>query len=175
MKRIVLFAVAAGLAVWTIGCSQLTPGAANNAAADREADERAIRNLDADWSKAAAAKDADKVMFFYADDATIFVPNEPMATGKPSIRVEWTKLFASPSFALSFAPSRVDVSKSGDMAYEYGTYSMTLNDPQGKPLNDRGKYVVVWKKQSDSNWKAVADIINSDLPLASPAAPPSAQ
>jgi len=173
MKRIILFVAAAGLGVWITGCSQLNPGAGANSAADREADERAIRNLDADWSKAATAKDIDKVMFYYADDATIFVPNEPMATGKPSIRVEWTKLFASPAFALSFAPSRVNISKSGDLAYEYGTYSMTVNDPQGKPVNDRGKYVVVWKKQSDGNWKAVADIINSDLPLSAGAQPSS--
>ena len=173
MKRIMLFVAVAGLAVWITGCSQLNPGAGANSTADREADERTIRNLDADWSKAATAKDIDKVMSFYSDDATIFVPNEPMATGKPSIRVEWTKLFSSPAFALSFAPSRVDISKSGDMAYEYGTYSMTVNDPQGKPVNDRGKYVVVWKKQSDGNWKAVADIINSDLPLTTSAQPPS--
>jgi len=174
MKRIILFAaIIAGLAVWLSGCSQLNPGAGNNSAADREADERTIRNLDADWSKAATAKDIDKVMFYYTDDATIFVPNEPMATGKPSIRVEWTKLVSSAAFALSFAPSRVDVSKSGDMAYEYGTYSMTVNDPEGKPVNDRGKYVVVWKKQSDGNWKAVADIMNSDLPLTASAQPSS--
>ena len=53
MKRIMLFVAVAGLAVWITGCSQLNPGAGANSTADREADERTIRNLDADWSKAA--------------------------------------------------------------------------------------------------------------------------
>ena len=34
---------------------------------------------------------------------------------------------------------------------------------------DRGKYLEVWKKQADGKWKVVADMFNSDLPLAPPA------
>lgn len=101
----------------------------------------------------------------------MFVPNEPIAMGKPAIRVEWTKLTTNPGYALTFSPSRVDVAKAGDMAYEFGVYSLMLNGPDGKPMNDRGKYVVVWKKQTDGKWKVVADIINTDLPMTSPAAP----
>ena len=36
---------------------------------------------------------------------------------------------------------------------------------------DHGKYVEVWNKQADGKWKAVADIFNSDLPVATPPAP----
>jgi hypothetical protein len=36
-------------------------------------------------------------------------------------------------------------------------------------MNDTGKFVEVWKKQSDGKWKCTVDIFNSDLPL--PAAP----
>jgi len=60
MKRIILFVAAAGLGVWITGCSQLNPGAGANSAADREADERAIRNLDADWSKGPPPKTSTK-------------------------------------------------------------------------------------------------------------------
>jgi uncharacterized protein (TIGR02246 family) len=158
------------LSLLLAGCSQLSMPTASN----REAEERAIRDLDAEWAKAAAAKNVDQVVDFYADDASIFLPNEPIGMGKPAIRVEWTKLTTNPGYALSFSPSRVDVAKSGDMAYEFGVYSLMLNGPDGKPMNDRGKYVVVWKKQTDGKWKVVADIINSDLPMTSPAAAPSA-
>jgi ketosteroid isomerase-like protein len=50
-----------------------------------------------------------------------------------------------------------------------GTFELTLHDPTGKPVVDHGKYVTVWKKQS-GGWKAVADIVNSDLPAPAPAA-----
>jgi len=39
---------------------------------------------------------------------------------------------------------------------------MTINDKEGKPVNSKGKYVVVWKKQAGGDWKAVVDIDNSD-------------
>jgi ketosteroid isomerase-like protein len=40
-----------------------------------------------------------------------------------------------------------------------------VNDAQGKPVTDNGKFVEVWKKQSDGKWKCVADTYNSDLPV----------
>ena len=34
--------------------------------------------------------------------------------------------------------------------------------PQGTVNTDVGKYVVVWKKQPDKQWKVIADIFNTD-------------
>ena len=39
------------------------------------------------------------------------------------------------------------------------TYELAVNDPKGNPVKDHGKYIVVWKKQADGSWKAVADIL----------------
>jgi ketosteroid isomerase-like protein len=50
---------------------------------------------------------------------------------------------------------------------------MTVNDASGKPVNDHGKYVVVWEKQRDGNWKCGTDIWNSDLPAPPAAASPA--
>jgi ketosteroid isomerase-like protein len=35
-------------------------------------------------------------------------------------------------------------------------------------VTDHGKYVAVWKKQADGNWKVAVDIWNTDLPLPAP-------
>jgi ketosteroid isomerase-like protein len=43
-----------------------------------------------------------------------------------------------------------------------------MNDPKGKPVNDKGKYVTVYGKQPDGKWKVVVDIFNSDLPAPAP-------
>jgi ketosteroid isomerase-like protein len=37
-------------------------------------DEQVLRDLDAQWAAAAAAKDLDKVVSFYSDDATVLPP-----------------------------------------------------------------------------------------------------
>ena len=52
--------------------------------------------------------------------------------------------------------------RSGDLAYEIGAWDMRLNDKDGKPVNSKGKYVVVWKKQPSGEWKAVVDMENTD-------------
>src|SRR5205823_2133575 len=82
---------------------------------------------------------------------------------KEAIRKLWQDLLASPGFELSWKPTRVEASKSGDMAHVSGTYEFSINDASGKPFNDRGKYLEVWKKQADGNWKCAADMWNSDF------------
>ena len=71
-------------------------------------------------------------------------------------------MLALPGVSLSFVPTSIEVAKSKDMAYDVGTYELKLNDPQGNPTTQIGKYVVVWKKQADKQWKVVADIFNPD-------------
>jgi ketosteroid isomerase-like protein len=132
------------------------------AKAQGNADEQAIRNLDKEWSAAAGSKDAAKTVSFYASDASAFPFNAPIATGKERIEEMWAHLMALPGFALSFAPSKIEVAKGGDLAYDVGTFELKVNDAQGNRAITVGKYVVVWKKQADAHWKVVADIFNTD-------------
>jgi uncharacterized protein (TIGR02246 family) len=132
----------------------------------KSAIEQALRDLDTQWSAAAGAKDVDKTVSFYSDDAIVMPPNASAATTKEAIRKVWQDLLASPGVNMNWKTTKVEVSKSGDMAYASGTYELTMNDPSGKPVTDRGKYLVVWEKQSDGKWKCGADIWNSDLPVA---------
>ncbi|HXO05161.1 MAG TPA: SgcJ/EcaC family oxidoreductase [Candidatus Sulfotelmatobacter sp.] len=126
----------------------------------RAADEAAIRAASTAWSQAAQAKDLDKAVSFYADDAIEFVDKGPLAKGKENIRESWKKLLALPGPGLSFAPTAIAIAKSGDMAYEYGLYDIITTDKNGKTNDEKGKYVTVWKKQADGSWKVAIDIDN---------------
>jgi ketosteroid isomerase-like protein len=55
------------------------------------------------------------------------------------------------------------VSVAGTMAYEVGDYQLTMNDKSGKPQTSKGKYVVIWGKQSDGSWKALVDAPTTTL------------
>src|ERR1044071_6545561 len=131
--------------------------------------DQLLRDLDAKWSKAAAAKDVEQTIAFYSDDAVVFPPNATTAATKETIRNGWKEMFASPGFVISWQPTRVQVGKGGEMAWVSGTYELTMNDASGKPNNDRGKYLEVWEKQTDGNWKCAADMWNSDLAASVPA------
>ena len=128
-------------------------------------DEQTLRDLDAQWSKAAAAKDVDKTVSFYSDDAIVLPPNAPAATTKEAIRNLWKGIFGETS-SMSWTATRVEVAKSGDMAHISGTYQRTIKDASGKTTNDRGKYLVAFEKQADGSWKCAADMFSSDLPAA---------
>jgi ketosteroid isomerase-like protein len=125
--------------------------------------EQLLRNLDAEWAKVAATRDVERTIAYYSDDAIVFPPNATSAATKEAIRNGWKEMFASPGFVISWRPTKVQVGKSGEMAWVSGTYESTMNDASGKPANDRGKYLEVWEKQTDGNWKCAADMWNSDL------------
>jgi ketosteroid isomerase-like protein len=131
--------------------------------------ERILRDLDAQWSKAAAAKDVERTIAYYSDDALVLPPNATSATTKETIRNVWKDMLASPGLVISWKPIRVELGKSGEIAWVSGTYELTMNDASAKPVNDRGKYLEVWEKQTDGNWKCRADMWNSDLPASASA------
>jgi uncharacterized protein (TIGR02246 family) len=144
------------------------PSSAKTNMNTQEADVRSIRELERMAREAAEAKDLDRYVSFYADDAVLFWPGAPMVTGRAAIR-EFMQVFLSmPAFSLSFETAKVEVSRAGDLAYSYGTNKVTLVDPNGKRMKDRGKYLTVYRKQPDGTWKVVVDIGNSDLPAPIP-------
>ena len=138
----------------------------------RAQDERAIREADAATLKAAQAKDVDSAVANYADDASWLPPNAPMANGKADIRAGWLKLIGSPGFNIDWQISKLEIGRAGDLAYTIYSYQLSLEGPNGKPINDHGKDMAVWKKQSDGTWKMVADTFDSDLPAVAPAKNP---
>lgn len=128
----------------------------------RLADEAAIRAASQEWSNAASSRDLEKAVSFYADDATYNPPGAPLAAGKDAIRKVWAGVVAIPGGNLSWVTSKVEVARSGDLAYDTGAYTLTKNNAGGKPVTTKGKYVVVWKKQADGKWKVIQDIDNPD-------------
>jgi len=147
----------------------LVAGSARSMAAETHLKEdKSLRETDAAWSKVAATKDVDRIVSYYAPDASMFPANAPVVKGKEEIKKAWSGLVSAPGFTLSWEPTTALASKSGDMGYTSGTYQMSMTGPDGKQISEKGKYVVVWRKDA-GKWKVIADIFNSDLP---PPAPP---
>lgn len=149
------------LVALTVACSG---GAATETRDTRDADVKAVEDVEAAWSRDMASKDIDKMASYWAEDAAVMMPNEPLLNGREKAKETLKTMVADPNFALSFQPTHAEASKGGDFVYTIGTYSMTVSDKDKKPVTDKGKYLTVYKKQADGSWKAVADMINSDMP-----------
>ena len=128
----------------------------------RSSEELAIRETISAWSQAAAAKDLNKCVSFDTDDSSLLPLNAPIATGKDQIRAFWSQIMSNPHYGFSWRPTKIEVAQSADLAYEMGTFDLTVADQTGKSSASRGKYVIVWKKQATGEWKVAADIFNTD-------------
>ena len=124
------------------------------------ADEEAIQKLDREWSAAAQNKDLEKVVSYYADGAVVLPYKAPKATTKAEIRDSWKGLLEAGS--VKWEPSSVEVAKGKDLGYSMGSYELKMKDAQGNETIEIGKYVEVWKKQPDKQWKVVVDSYNPD-------------
>jgi len=96
----------------------------------------------------------------------VMVANAPVATGAQSVRAAFAPFFALPGFRCDWAPTRVEVARSGELAYSSGAYTNGYSDPQGRAVLDRGSYVTVWRKDAGGQWRVVFDTFASALPAA---------
>ncbi len=123
----------------------------------------AIRRLDAEFMKAANARNAaGLVKAFYAADAVLMPPNHAIVEGHANIQSFLQGLIDSGLTSIKLETTTV--ASAGDLAYGRGHYTLSLTPPGGTPVQDVGKYIVVYRRQSNGAWRAVGDIFNSDAP-----------
>jgi ketosteroid isomerase-like protein len=130
------------------------------ASASPKATAETLKQLEADFMKAAAEKGSAGYMSYYADDA-VEVPNGgPLIPGKENI-AKGMGFLDDKNNSLTWTPVGADISAAGDLGYTYGTFEFRSKDKDGKPLVEHGKYTSIWKKQKDGSWKVVLDMGNA--------------
>ena len=78
-----------------------------------------------------------------------FQIEEPIACGKKAIRENWAHMLGIPGLRLTWQSTKVEVSRSRDLAYVQSNYEATFEGTDGKPAVERLKAVTVWKKLGD--------------------------
>lgn len=117
-----------------------------------------LNKLTEEFAAAFNAKDAQKVASFYADDAVLLSPNEPMITGRDSILTRYKLEFQQGLTNLRLKP--IESALEGTHGFEVGTSSVNLDSPGGM-LSTSGKYAVIYKRVGN-NWRIAYDIYTSD-------------
>ncbi len=127
-----------------------------------DAQAAAIQSLAAEWFRAIAAKDLEKTLSFYAPEAQYLAQGRPAASTPEERRKLWVEDYATPGFSSEEATTKIEVARSGELAYQRGTYLSKVQSAQGTMATTTGKFLVIWKKQASGEWKAIVDIDNSD-------------
>jgi len=113
--------------------------------------------LEADFAKAVAEHGRAAFVTYFAEDGV-----ELEDGGGVTTREEMKKQVAwAEGTSLTWTPVRADMAASGDLGFTYGNYVFKSKNKEGQIVITYGKYVSVWKKQSDGSWKVVVDMGNS--------------
>lgn len=142
------------------------------AAHDPAADAAAIGKVRDSYASAFKAGDAGALAALYTADAQVMNNLQATVTGTQGIEAANKNLADLASRDIVVTPEKTDIS--GDMAYDRGTYKMTLTPKTGAPTVEEGRYLVVLKRQPDGSWKVAENIGNlAAAPVAAPAAAPA--
>ena len=157
-----LFLIPVALMLVLAGCHHEQP-AAPEAPDTRAADETAIRDAEAGMAKAVGALDAAQAVSYYTEDVVGMSPDSPVVEGKENME-KYFETMMKDKPELSWEPVKVEVARSGDLAYSWGKGKMSMKDKKGKVIETGVKYVSVWKKQADGGWKIAVDTMMPDPP-----------
>lgn len=159
MKRIALLAICAVLL-----CSCVAP----------KPDVAQVRKVIEEMTKKSEhdllAGIVDTSLANYSEDAVSLPNNGPMLMGKEAIRSYTRQMLSLGTKFTNVKFVTTDVQTSGDLAYEIGTYAMTMQIPPGGEVAEEGKYLTVYEKAADGTWKIKVETfnINGKPPLPAP-------
>ena len=147
-----------------ITCSSVLLGACVPPSVDVEAEQASLRAAADAYHEAAQTVDIDSLVDLYTNDGIMLPPNAAEEEGIQDVRNFATAFTQTPGFDIRIDDVRVEVAASGDMGYTLANAVVSIDGPDGEPVQDQIRDFHLWKKQ-DGEWKVAIDIWNSELPL----------
>lgn len=133
-------------------------------------DDPAIAKVRSAYQSALGSQDGAALAKLYAADGVEMPPNAPAAKGRAAIEA-FHKAFAQQWMMHGMTITSTEAKVTGDTAYDVGTYKQSLMAQKtGAMVEDKGKYIVLLKKDAGGAWLISHAIYNSDNPP--PAAAP---
>ena len=124
--------------------------------------EQRLREGTKRFSEAYNRGDAAAAADHYTEDAKLLPSNREMVSGKQAIQEFWEMAMAAGVRRVDL--EAVEVGFDGNLGYVRGVSTVTIQPEGGQEMINKGKYLVILKRQADDSWKVAVDIWNSDSP-----------
>jgi len=118
---------------------------------------QAIDKGNAQWIEAWDKADAGLIASLFANDGVLLGRNGKFFKGEEQILGHMKPVLESAGKGVKATVTTVDLWLDNDTAYETGRYSYSYQE-NGKPVKEEGRYVTIWKRQSDGAWKIAMDM-----------------
>jgi len=130
---------------------------------DPEAERLRLLQTDVDFANRSIQEGPARAFWLYlADDAVQLPAGAEPIYGRTSIVAG---MEAWPQTVLVWHPQAAQVAQSGDLGYTWGVFECRKSEPDGGLKISHGKYVNVWRRNPDGQWKVVVDTGNTSPAL----------
>ncbi len=126
--------------------------------------KKEIMKANAGFRELVKKADAAGLADMYTEDGCLLPSNSDFVRGRKAIKEFWGTVIKS-MHVKDVELNTLDVLGTGDIATEMGGYVMKVQPPGSKVVEDKGKYVVLWKK-TPKGWRLQWDVWNTSLPPA---------
>jgi ketosteroid isomerase-like protein len=135
---------------------------AEQASALSDEDVAAIRAQMDGFVEAVLADDWAAAAEIYAEDFVLMIPEAPVMQGRETWR-EWAMSFNATVTDYSIVIDEID--GRADLAFVRGRFSETLLfEDMPEPISGAGKFLSIWRRDSDGSWLIALEAWNSDEP-----------
>lgn len=121
-----------------------------------EALKKAIESMHQRYLDCLKRGDAQGFADLFTVDGQVFNPGIPVVDGRESILRDRQELFFRAK-VLSGVIRTDHLEQSGDLAYELGRFSYTLSIDGQPGRIVEGKYITIWKRGQDGQWRYRVD------------------
>lgn len=121
-----------------------------------DATTRDLQLLDEEFARSVRLRDVSRLVeLFYAPEAQLQVAGQLPVTGREAIKRHYAKAFETGLIDLRREASQFEAEH--DLACAIGLYTRTCETQPGLLHTERGHYTVVFRRQGDGHWRAIAD------------------
>ena len=128
--------------------------------------QSAVADARAAFAAALDARRPEEAAALYAEDAWLLAPSAEMIEGRGAIETYWRTGLETGIADIRLEP--IELERRDGAAYEIGRYSLSVVPSGGRPVVDRGNYLLVHRPQADGKWCWAIQSFNPDSPPAPP-------
>lgn len=112
-------------------------------------------DLEARFAKDVLARGGAAFADWFAEDGVVLGNGQMPLVGRVAIAKSTTWL--PKDYQLSWTPTDAVMGPSGDIGYTWSHFEGHSKDVNGNPVTTTGRFITIWRKQPDGNWKVVLD------------------